>query len=66
MNQNNLIQLNGVEKSFRSADGAPRKILDDVNFSLAEGEIVALLGKVRLRQVDHVAHHGWLDSCRCR
>lgn len=45
MKQNNLIQLNNVEKSFRSADGAPRKILDDVNFSLAEGEIVALLGK---------------------
>ena len=45
MKQNSLIQLTRVEKSFRSADGAPRKILDDVNFSLAEGEIVALLGK---------------------
>lgn len=40
-----LMELNGVDKSFRSADGAPRLILDDVNFLLAEGEIVALLGK---------------------
>ncbi|HJV81849.1 nitrate/sulfonate/bicarbonate ABC transporter ATP-binding protein [Noviherbaspirillum sp.] len=44
-NKNPLVELNGVAKSFRSADGAPRKVLDDVNFSLAEGEIVALLGK---------------------
>lgn len=42
---NKLIELNGVAKSFRSADGAPRKILEGVDFSLAEGEIVALLGK---------------------
>ncbi|MES2161768.1 MAG: AAA-associated domain-containing protein [Pseudomonadota bacterium] len=41
----NLIALHAVAKSFRSADGAPRKVLDDVNFSLADGEIVALLGK---------------------
>ncbi|HEV7855625.1 MAG TPA: nitrate/sulfonate/bicarbonate ABC transporter ATP-binding protein [Herminiimonas sp.] len=40
-----LIELNGVAKSFRSADGAPRKILEGVDFSLAEGEVVALLGK---------------------
>jgi NitT/TauT family transport system ATP-binding protein len=40
-----LIQLEGVGKSFKSADGAPRRILDDVNFRLHKGEIVALLGK---------------------
>jgi NitT/TauT family transport system ATP-binding protein len=45
MAQNVLMELNGVAKSFRSADSAPRKVLDNVNFSLAEGEIVALLGK---------------------
>lgn len=45
MAENILMELNGVAKSFRSADGAPRVILDDVNFSLAKGEIVALLGK---------------------
>jgi NitT/TauT family transport system ATP-binding protein len=45
MSENLLMELNGVAKSFRSADGAPRLILDDVNFSLAKGEIVALLGK---------------------
>jgi NitT/TauT family transport system ATP-binding protein len=42
---NPLIELNGITKSFRTADGAPRLVLDNVNFSLAEGEIVALLGK---------------------
>jgi NitT/TauT family transport system ATP-binding protein len=40
-----LMDLAGVAKSFRSADGAPRLVLDNVNFALAEGEIVALLGK---------------------
>ena len=40
-----LLDLNGISKSFRTADGAPRKVLDGVNFSLMEGEIVALLGK---------------------
>jgi NitT/TauT family transport system ATP-binding protein len=43
--KNPLIELNGVAKSFRTADGAPRLVLDHVNFALAEGEIVALLGK---------------------
>jgi len=45
MAQNVLMELNGVAKSFRSADGAPRLVLEGVNFSLGEGEIVALLGK---------------------
>jgi NitT/TauT family transport system ATP-binding protein len=45
VNEKVLIRLGNVGKSFRSADGAPRLVLDDVNFSLAEGEIVALLGK---------------------
>jgi NitT/TauT family transport system ATP-binding protein len=45
MSDNLLMELNGVAKSFSSADGAPRLILDDVHFSLAKGEIVALLGK---------------------
>jgi NitT/TauT family transport system ATP-binding protein len=45
MKKNLLIELSGVKKSFRSADGAPRTVLEGVNFALAEGEIVALLGK---------------------
>lgn len=45
MAENILMELNGIAKSFRSADGAPRLILDGVNFALAKGEIVALLGK---------------------
>lgn len=42
---NELMELKGVSKSFRSADGAPRLVLENVDFTLAEGEIVALLGK---------------------
>ncbi|MGE5622016.1 MAG: ATP-binding cassette domain-containing protein, partial [Bacillota bacterium] len=45
MNRNALIELKGVSKSFRSADGAPRTVLEAVDFALEEGEIVALLGK---------------------
>ena len=45
MINNVLMELKGIAKSFRSADGAPRLILDGVDFALAEGEIVALLGK---------------------
>jgi NitT/TauT family transport system ATP-binding protein len=41
----NLVELKGVAKSFRSADGAPRTVLEGVDFALASGEIVALLGK---------------------
>jgi len=40
-----LLELRDVTKSFRIGDGAPRKVLDHVDFKLVEGEIVALLGK---------------------
>jgi NitT/TauT family transport system ATP-binding protein len=40
-----LLELSAVTKSFRTPDGAPRKVLDGVDFALADGEIVALLGK---------------------
>ncbi|MES2263223.1 MAG: nitrate/sulfonate/bicarbonate ABC transporter ATP-binding protein [Pseudomonadota bacterium] len=45
MTENVLMELKGVGKSFNSADGAPRVILDGVDFTLRKGEIVALLGK---------------------
>ena len=41
----NLIELQGVAKSFRAADGTARSVLQSVDFHLADGEIVALLGK---------------------
>ena len=40
-----LIELKGVGKSFRSADGSQRSVLEGVDFRLAEGEIVSLLGQ---------------------
>jgi NitT/TauT family transport system ATP-binding protein len=45
MSKNILMELKGVAKTFQSADGAPRLVLDGVNFTLEESEIVALLGK---------------------
>ncbi|GGC91453.1 ABC transporter ATP-binding protein [Undibacterium terreum] len=45
MSQNLLIELKGVAKSFRAADGTARSVLEKVDFELKEGEIVALLGK---------------------
>ena len=40
-----IIELNSVGKSFRSADGTSRSVLEGVDFTLNEGEIVALLGQ---------------------
>jgi NitT/TauT family transport system ATP-binding protein len=40
-----IVELKAVGKSFRSADGTPRTVLDDVDFTLREREIVALLGQ---------------------
>ena len=45
MDKKKLVDLRGVSKAFRSPDGTPRTVLEGVDFSLAEGEIVALLGK---------------------
>ena len=42
---NPIIELTGVGKTFRSADGHQRLVLDGVDFTLREGEIVALLGQ---------------------
>ncbi len=40
-----IVELKSVGKSFRSADGSARSVLESVDFSLKEGEIVALLGQ---------------------
>lgn len=45
MPSNFLIELHDVGKSFRAADGTARHVLEHVDFTLREGEIVALLGK---------------------
>ena len=39
-----LLELTGIRKSFRSADGSMRPVLEGFDLALAEGEIVALLG----------------------
>jgi NitT/TauT family transport system ATP-binding protein len=44
MSSNVLLQLQSVSKSFRTAD-ITRNVLENVDFTLNEGEIVALLGK---------------------
>jgi NitT/TauT family transport system ATP-binding protein len=40
-----LICLTGVRKTFRAPDRSDRTVLEAVDFRLAEGEIVSLLGK---------------------
>jgi NitT/TauT family transport system ATP-binding protein len=40
-----ILELKSVGKSFRSADGSARSVLENVDFTLNEGEIVALLGQ---------------------
>ena len=40
-----IIELKNVGKSFKSADGRLRSVLEGVDFRLAEGEIVSLLGQ---------------------
>lgn len=40
-----IIELQGVGKTFRSSDGRERPVLQQVDFNLREGEIVALLGQ---------------------
>lgn len=40
-----IVELKSVGKSFRSADGSARFVLESVDFTLNEGEIVALLGQ---------------------
>ncbi|MDT8998427.1 nitrate/sulfonate/bicarbonate ABC transporter ATP-binding protein [Paucibacter sp. APW11] len=42
---NPLIELKNVAKSFKSSDGSSRSVLEHVDFTLKEGEIVALLGQ---------------------
>lgn len=42
---NPIVQLKSVDKSFHSADGSARLVLQDVDFTLNEGEVVALLGQ---------------------
>jgi len=45
MSRNVLINLENVAKSFQLTDGTARMVLENVDFKLHEGEIVALLGK---------------------
>jgi NitT/TauT family transport system ATP-binding protein len=40
-----ILELKALGKSFQTADGAPRTVLDNVDFTLREREIVALLGQ---------------------
>ena len=40
-----ILQVSGVSKEYKSSDGSPLPVLDNISFDLRAGEIVALLGK---------------------
>lgn len=40
-----LIAVKGIKKSFKQSDHQELLVLDDLNFEMREGEIIALLGK---------------------
>lgn len=40
-----LVEIIGVKKSFKKSDNQELLVLDNLNFTLREGELVALLGK---------------------
>jgi NitT/TauT family transport system ATP-binding protein len=40
-----ILQISGVSKEYKSADGSPLPVLDNISFDLRKREIVALLGK---------------------
>ena len=40
-----LLDIQNISKSFKTQDGEGLKVIDNVNFTMQEGEIVALLGK---------------------
>jgi NitT/TauT family transport system ATP-binding protein len=40
-----ILRIEGVSKEYKSADGSPLPVLDNISFDLRKGEIVALLGK---------------------
>ncbi len=45
MSSNIIIDVNHVNKAFKMSEGQNLSVLEDVNLQIAEGEIVALLGK---------------------
>jgi NitT/TauT family transport system ATP-binding protein len=40
-----LLELHAVRQAFPKADGGEVLVLDDIEFELAEGQIVGLLGR---------------------
>ena len=54
MNSNFLIELHDVGKSFRAADGTARHVLEHVDFTLREGEIVATTGELMTFKANNV------------
>ncbi len=71
MNGSSLLQLTDVRKSFKKSEGDEHLVLDGVNLTISEGEIVALLGRsgsgksTLLRIISGLAKAGGGDIVYC-
>ena len=51
-----IVELSGVNMTFGEGSGDKNKVLDDINLTVNEHDVMALLGPFRLRKVDDHAH----------
>ena len=58
---NAILEAHGVRQAFPKPSGGSLVVLDNVDLTLREGEIVGLLGTLGLRQVDAAADRGRPD-----
>ena len=48
----NLVEIRGVRQAYHKESSADLIVLDNVDLTIKTGEIVGLLGRVRVREVD--------------
>ncbi len=56
MGQSPLLSLQGVRKSFPKPEGGELLVLDDINLTVHESEIIGLLGRSGSGKINVIAH----------